>query len=211
MIIQDISFPDPQANLDFDDELLRCADREGAGEFLRFWESPKVFIVLGRTGKEEEEVELVAARKDGVPVLRRSSGGGTVVQGPGCLNFTLVLSKALRPEIQTISNSYRAILEQILKGLRSLRIEGEFRPTCDLVLKGTEKKFSGNAQRRGREHILHHGTILYDFDLRLISSYLKMPSKMPEYRQGRAHVDFVTNVSAQARDIERSIERAFIY
>ncbi len=209
MIVQDISFPVPQENLDLDDELLQRAESEGAGESLRFWESPRVFVVLGRSSEENEDVDSAACRKDDIPVLRRSSGGGTVVQGPGCLNFSLVLSKDERPGIRTITGSYREILQMVLKSLGDLGIGGEFRLISDLVVPGTEKKFSGNAQRRGRRYILHHGTILYGFDLELISRYLKLPVRMPDYRRGRGHADFVTNIPVRPDGFKRSIARIF--
>ncbi|NTV28541.1 MAG: lipoate--protein ligase family protein [Candidatus Omnitrophica bacterium] len=209
MIIQDESLPDQQANLDRDDELLRLADREGNGEVLRFWESSKVFVVLGRMGREEDDVNMAACKLDGVAVLRRSSGGGTVVQGPGCLNFSLVLSRVTRPELRTITQSYRVILDKVSAGLKRLGVASEFRPVCDLVVGGTERKFSGNAQRRGRDFILHHGTILYGFDLGLVPRYLKQPVLMPEYRRGRIHADFVTNIPVLPEEAKRSIAQEF--
>ncbi len=195
MRVQDLSFPDPQENLDQDDRLLVLADKQGGGEVLRFWESASVFVVLGRTCNDALDVDLPACARDGVSVLRRSSGGGTVVQGPGCLNFSLVLSKSRHSDISSIPRSYAYILSRVLTALRACRVKAEFRLVCDLILSAHEKKFSGNAQRRGREYILHHGTILYGFDLKLISRYLKMPPRMPDYRRARSHADFITNVS----------------
>ncbi|MBF0486087.1 MAG: lipoate--protein ligase family protein [Candidatus Omnitrophica bacterium] len=210
MTFKDISFHDPSKNLDYDDELLRQADKGTGEEVLRFWESPLYFIVLGRTSSVETDVNEPAALSDGIPILRRSSGGGTVLQGPGCLNFSLVLSKIRRPELESIQNSYKCILELILKRMEELQVQGDFRPVSDLVLKSSEKKFSGNAQRRGRTYILHHGTILYNFNLELISRYLKMPPKQPEYRRGRTHHDFVTNIPAAASGLKAVITKAFI-
>lgn len=210
MIVRDISFEDPLTNLQHDDQMLRAADSGQAGEVLRFWESPSVFVVMGRSGDMQQDVNLVTTQADGVPVLRRSSGGGTVVQGPGCLNFALVLSRDLRPEVSLINRSYRYILDQILAALQSLRIPAEFRPVCDLVLAGTERKFSGNAQRRGRIFLLHHGTILYNFDLSLIARYLKMPARMPEYRKNRPHADFVANIPAGRAALIEAVTRNFV-
>lgn len=210
MIVRDISFEDPLTNLQHDDQMLRAADSGQAGEVLRFWESPSVFVVMGRSGDMQQDVNLVTTQADGVPVLRRSSGGGTVVQGPGCLNFALVLSRDLRPEVSLINRSYRYILDQILAALQSLQIPAEFRPVCDLVLAGTERKFSGNAQRRGRIFLLHHGTILYNFDLSLIARYLKMPARMPEYRKNRPHADFVANIPASRAALIEAVTRTFV-
>jgi lipoate---protein ligase len=195
MKVQDLSFQDPQENLTYDDDLLLKADKAGGGELLRFWESPRVFVVLGRACAEGLDVHADACRKEDVPVLRRSSGGGTVVQGPGCLNFSLVLSKDRHPDLASITRSYVYILRKTIGALKTCGVDTEFRPVCDLVVPAGEKKFSGNAQRRGRTHILHHGTILYGFDLSLIARYLPLPPKMPDYRCARSHNDFITNVN----------------
>ena len=66
----------------------------------------------------------------------------------------------------------------------------------DLAVEG--KKFSGNAQQRKRDHLLHHGTLLYSFDLDLLPRYLKAPPRQPEYRAQRAHEDFLGNVPLTA-------------
>ena len=194
MKVENISFPEQFRNLEYDDEILRRADTAEGGEVLRFWHAPAVFIVLGRTCREELEVNTPACRQDHIPVLRRSSGGGTVVQGPGCLNFSLILSKERHPQIISITHSYQYILSRVITALDACGVAAELRPLCDLVQPASEKKFSGNAQRRGHRHILHHGTILHDMDLSLVSRYLCMPPKMPDYRRGRTHGDFVTNV-----------------
>ena len=194
MRFEDVSFPDPQDNIAFDENLLRLADKEGAGPVVRFWESPRVFIVVGRIGKIEEDVRIKEAQADGVPILRRASGGGTVVQGPGCLNYALVLSKIQYHDLNDLRKSYEWISGKVIAALEPLGVKAVFKPISDIVLAGSEKKFSGNAQRRGRNFILHHGTILYDFDLSLITRYLTMPKDVPEYRKGRSHADFVTNI-----------------
>lgn len=191
---EDISFPDPAENILYDDVLLALAEQGAIGNTLRLWESPKHFIVLGRTGKAEDDLLLDAIKKQGIPVLRRSSGGGTVVQGPGCLNFSFVLSKERYPQLGDLRRSYQLILDGILRVLKLAGIEAAFRPTSDLALTASERKFSGNAQKRGRKFILHHGTILYDLDLALVKGLLAMPKDIPEYRKGRPHADFVANV-----------------
>jgi len=194
MQLRDISFSTPQENIAFDEVLLRMAEKHEAGEYLRFWESSKVFIVLGRIGREQADVNPVHVQKDNIPVLRRSSGGGTVVQGPGCLNYSLVLLKQKYPELNDLRRSYEWISVKVIEALAAAGVEAYFRPTSDLAIGSGEKKFSGNAQRRGKNYILHHGTILYKFDLSLISRYLNMPEDIPEYRKHRPHTDFVTNI-----------------
>jgi len=194
MQFRDISFPTPQENIAFDEALWRLAEKHSGGEYLRFWESSKVFVVMGLTGRAQTDVNLIHTQEDNIPVLRRSSGGGTVVQGPGCLNYAMVLSKQKHPQINDLRKSYEWISAKVIEALRQAGVEAYFRPTSDIATGEGEKKFSGNAQRRGKHYILHHGTILYKFDLSLISRYLNMPKDIPEYRKHRSHTDFVTNI-----------------
>ena len=209
VILKDITLSTPAENILYDEVLLRRADAGEAGPVLRLWESDSVFIVLGKIGKPEEELCLSFVREDGIPVLRRSSGGGTVVQGPGCLNFSLVLAKDEDTRLNDLRLSYRVILESIVAALGHVGVRAQFYPTCDLALIDSDKKISGNAQRRGRRFILHHGTILYNFDLSLISRYLAMPKDIPDYRQGRAHEAFVANADVTKDELRQALLTQF--
>ncbi len=226
MLLKDISFESPEENILFDHVLLHLAekgkqsqaclpDRQAClpdRQALRFWESPKTFIVLGRISNPLNDLCLDQIEEEKIPVLRRFSGGGTVVQGKGCLNYSLVLSKEAHPEIISLHKSYQFILGKIIVALSTLGVDAFFRPISDMAVAtpdGQEKKISGNAQQRGRKFILHHGTILYDFSLPLISRYLKIPQDMPEYRQRRSHEAFVANVNVPILELKKAIKKVF--
>ncbi len=209
MQFRDISFPTPQENIAFDEALWRLAEKHEAGECLRFWESTGIFIVMGLTGRAQIDVNSIHAQQDNIPVLRRSSGGGTVVQGPGCLNYTLVLSKQKHPELNDLHQSYAWISAKVIEALRRAGVEAYFRPMSDLATGPSEKKFSGNAQRRGKRYILHHGTVLYKFDLSLMGRYLNMPKDIPQYRKRRSHTDFLTNVPIDPRVFKDHLAQIF--
>lgn len=208
MLLKDITLATPQENILYDNVLLELAEQERAGEVLRFWESSEVFVVLGRIGNPAAELRVAKVLADRVPVLRRSSGGGTVLQGKGCLNYTLVLSKE-RPEILDLRRSYRFICGNIIAALKNCGIGAAFRPLSDIALAQGDKKVSGNAQRRSKKFILHHGTLLYQFDLKKIADYLTMPKDIPEYRQNRPHLDFVANLEIGANALKEEITRNF--
>ena len=209
MILKDTSLDSPEANILLDEVLFLQAEKFSGGEVLRFWESPQPFIVLGRIGKEHEDIQIAAVQKDHIPVLRRTSGGGTVVQGPGCLNYSLILDKARDKYLGDLRKSYQWISERVIDALNRQGQKAVFRPISDMALALNEKKFSGNAQRRGKNFILHHGTILYDFDLRMIARYLQMPKDIPDYRRGRGHDDFVANISMDPQQFKRDLAKIF--
>jgi lipoate---protein ligase len=189
------------------DELLLIMAEEGLiPPTLRFWEVNQPAVVLGAGGLYHTEVNTAGCRSDGVPILRRTSGGGTVLLGKGCLLFTLVLPVQFAPELKEVTPSYRYILGQIAEALSTfapVRLEG----ICDLTIYG--RKFSGNAQQRKYHHILHHGTIMYGFDLEAISHYLLPPPRMPDYREERLHQDFVCNFPADRLQLQQLISELF--
>ncbi len=204
----DVSFPSPEENLACDEALLEMAESGEGGEIMRFWESSKHFAVLGYSNKAEEEVHLETCRKNLIPVLRRPSGGGTVLQGPGCLNYSLILKIPETGPLTHLISTNQTILEMHREALTpllgdSIRIQG----ISDLTL--GDLKFSGNAQRRKRNFFLFHGTFLYNFNLELIETYLKAPSRKPEYRQNRSHKDFVTNISLPPSPIKQVLQSAW--
>lgn len=207
MIFKDISFPSAPENIAYDQSLLESAERGETGEALRFWEGEFFFIVLGRISKFEEDVKINEAQEDGIEIIRRMSAGGTVLQGQGCLNYSLILSYETNPLLKNIRSSYEFILNKICSSLEKLRIEAKFEPISDIALGG--RKFSGNAQARRRRFMLHHGTILYDFPIERIERYLKMPKNEPPHRRSRSHRDFLTNINIDPRKIKEAIMGTF--
>ncbi len=208
MLLKDLSFKSPEENILYDDVLLHLAEQGQGGEVLRFWESQQLFVVLGRICKIKDDVNEEEVKKDNISVLRRSSGGGTVLQGKGCLNYTLILSKD-NPDIADLRKSYQLILNKVIAVLKNLGVEVSFLPISDIALTKNQKKISGNAQKRGRKFILHHGTLLYNFDLNKIEKYLKMPKNVPEYRQKRAHLEFIDNTNLPVNKIKDLLKKEF--
>jgi len=197
----DFSADTPELNLALDEALLLSAENGSGGESLRFWSSDRPFVVLGYSRAAVSDVDLEACRQDGIPVLRRYSGGGTVVQGPGCLNYNLVLRIDRSPEFSTITGTTRTILSRHAAALSDL-LHGTVLPDgqSDLTLGG--RKFSGNAQRRLVSYLAFHGTLMLHLDVSLLSRYLRMPDRQPAYRQRRSHSDFVTNLPLEEDQVK---------
>lgn len=201
----DLSFSSPARNLAADEWLLTQAEAGARGPTLRFWESPTYFVALGYTNRAATEANEAACRAANVPILRRVSGGGTVMQGPGCLNYALIHpiapGETLNVEAtnKLVMGTQRAAFERLL-GV-GVAVAGH----TDLAT--GDLKFSGNAQRRKAHTFLFHGTILLDFDLELVQRLLRPPSKEPVYRANRSHRDFIRNLPV-SRDAVKSALRA---
>jgi lipoate-protein ligase A len=200
----DLSLPSPASNLACDEALLDACEEGAGGQVLRFWEPGEYFVVAGFSNEVAREVNVDACRQAGVGIFRRCSGGGTVLQGPGCLNYSLVLSLEAHPQCQTIPAANHYIMGAHREALTALlRQPVEVRGITDLAIAG--QKFSGNAQRRKRRALLFHGTFLLSFDLALVERFLTMPSRQPDYRVNRPHGRFLTNVQAPAAAVREAL------
>jgi lipoate-protein ligase A len=193
----------PAENLALDEALLLEAEAGHAGEVLRIWESPTPAVVLGSGCKVAEDVDEAACLRDSVPVLRRSSGGGTVLLGSGCLLYSLVLCSDSIAELGGIHSSYAFILGRTVRAMADIIPGLEAVGISDLALGGL--KCSGNAQQRKRRHLLHHGTLLYAFPLESIGEYLHVPERQPVYRQGRDHGVFLCNLPVSRDELIRRL------
>ena len=200
----------PDACLATEDALLDAADA-GGPEVLCFWESPRPFVVVGFGQSVEREVDLAVCRSEGIPVLRRQSGGGAVVQGPGCLNYALVLRIQAETPLATVGGTNRWVMDRNRRALATLVGHGVVvRGHTDLALRGedgSEKKVSGNAQRRRRNALLFHGTLLRAADVELMSRLLRFPSLEPDYRNGRNHAEFVATIPQSAEALKEAWTR----
>lgn len=204
----DRPLPTPEANLACDEALLDWCEDGESDEILRVWEPAEHFVVLGYANCAAAEVNLEACRARQIPVLRRCSGGGTVLQGPGCLNYALVLRIQDRAELQTIAGTNAVVMNAHRDALaaalgRTVEIQGH----TDLVI--GHLKFSGNSQRRKRNFLLFHGAFLLNLDLTLVEELLRFPSRQPDYRRNRPHREFLRNLNVPATLVKDALRKTW--
>jgi lipoate-protein ligase A len=204
----DRTWPSAAENLAGDEALLDWAEEADSQETLRFWEPADTFVVVGYANRVATEANGAACAALGIPVYRRCTGGGTVLQGPGCLNYALILRAAAEGPLASITGANRFIMERHRAALQALiglpvRVRGH----TDLTIEA--RKFSGNAQRRRRRCLLFHGTFLLHLDLDLVEHCLAMPSQEPDYRGHRRHRDFVANLGVGATAVKTALRQAW--
>ncbi len=112
-----------------------------------------------------------SVRRRKFPFFARCSGGGTVLQGPGCLNYALILRIGSDPHLVNISGANKFIME---RNREAVHLAAGHAPSIlghtDLAFGA--RKFSGNSQRRHKNYLLFHGTYLLDFNIALVGRIL---------------------------------------
>ncbi len=191
MTLLDLTLPTAAGNVALDEALLLAAEDGTGGEVLRLWEQPHYAVVVGAGGSVEIDVDRAACAADGVPVVRRASGGGTVVIGPGCLCASVVL-RTDRPGLDTIPGATAFVMGKLRAAVRTVAPGVEIAGTGDLAVAG--RKVCGSAQQRKRAHVLHHASLLCGLDPARVARYLRPPEREPAYRAGRDHAAFLTTL-----------------
>jgi lipoate-protein ligase A len=159
-----------------------------------------VSIVMGISGKKEELIDLPRARADSIPLIKRFSGGGTVIVDENTLFITFICEKSLHP--------FSPFPEPIMKWTE--QIYRETFPHDAFCLRENdfvigEKKIGGNAQYIKKDRWLHHTSFLWDYSNARMN-YLLHPKKTPLYREGRPHHAFLSRLSDYFSDSQLLIE-----
>jgi lipoate-protein ligase A len=199
------SAPTVTANLALDDALAMSAWATGR-HLLRFWWGGPPAVVMGANERPEQVVDVATCARHGVDVLKRCTGGGSVLQTAGVLNYSLVMPA---PDHLDLKAGFRPGTALVCAILATLGVVGKPEGTSDVAVEG--RKISGNAQARRWKALLAHGTLLVDFDFDLAGKILRHPLREPEYRRGRSHRDFLVTLRAfGVRADRKSIEKAAI-
>jgi len=176
---------DPAVNLALEEYTVRHG-HPTFSYFFMYVNRPSV--VLGRHQNVLGEVNLRVCWQDDIPVIRRISGGGTVVHDSGNLNFSFITDHSARN-----FNRYRQFLEPIVRVLRKLGAPVHIDERNNLVI--NTQKVSGNAQFTSRGRMLSHGTLLFKADLLRMRRLLERPHRLRiETRATRSVKAEVTNI-----------------
>ncbi|MDA7742440.1 lipoate--protein ligase [Francisellaceae bacterium] len=155
---------DPYLNLAFENWLFQNKAQEHPILFL--WQN-KPCIIIGRAQNPWLECDLTELEKDGVDVIRRQSGGGTVYHDLGNLNYTFICPNTHYDKQKN--------LQTVIDALSQLNIKAQISPRNDIIVKdksGETRKVSGCAFRETKHKSFHHGTLLINADTSNLIRYL---------------------------------------
>jgi len=184
-------------NMAIDEALLKLNAEGKSPNTIRFWRWLPSTISIGCFQSVEREVDLEVAKRYGVDVVRRITGGGAVFHDHGGeLTYSVVCKQGDVPD--DIIESYRLICGGLVHGFERLGLRAEFKPVNDVL--GNGKKISGSAQTRRWGSVLQHGTVLIAPDVRRMFELLRVtPEKISD--------KFIASVFERVTTVERELGR----
>ena len=205
------------------DEAILLAQKEQPNPTLRFYGWTQPAFSFGYFQDIASEVDVEACCADGVELVKRMTGGGTVVHGWE-LTYTLILPRG--PGELSVSDAYQRIGHSLLKAFQKLGIPAQCYAACTDasetaqnicltnpaehdVMSDKNKKLAGVSVRRNRSGIMFQGYISLDMPP---PSILARVSKDPEVQQilGEKSTAINTDGRSITRDaLIRSISETF--
>jgi lipoate---protein ligase len=164
-------------NMAIDEAILNSRTTEEVPNTLRFYCWQPSAVSIGKNQNPENELYLEACKQQGVDVVRRFSGGGTVYHDfEGEVTYS-VTAKTADFGPGDITSVYMQIYEAITDALRILGVPTDFSigdaKNCpNLTVNG--KKISGSSQIITRGVVLQHGTLLRSVDLPKMFQLIKL-------------------------------------
>ena len=162
---------------------------EETNKFL-LWIPEKTYIILGASNKAEDAVVESLAVRDNIPVMKRRTGGQTVMLTPNNLIISAVITDESVMKPKDVFNNFN---DMIIGAIEKDHFEKfSTRGISDIAL--GEKKIMGSSMYRGKGKLFYHAVLNFNEPPSTFQKYLKHPSKEPDYRKGRNHDEFVTTL-----------------
>lgn len=157
-------------------------------DIFMLWQSEDT-VVVGKHQNALGEINYPFVRENKITIARRISGGGTVFHDAGNVNFTFIKNVKSPAEI-----SFKQFTEPVREALAKLDIEATTSGRNDLLIKG--KKISGNAEHIFKKRVLHHGTLLFNSDLKNLGQAIKVIPGKYESKAVQSNRSEVANISS---------------
>ncbi|MCL2719722.1 MAG: lipoate--protein ligase [Treponema sp.] len=155
---------DPFYNLSLEQIIFDTFDKNHS--YFMLWQNHNS-IIVGKHQNTMSEINSAFVKTHNINVARRLSGGGAVYHDMGNLNFTFITDAD-----ENTSIDFSTFCKPIQDALVSFGVPVEITGRNDMTIEG--KKISGNAQYVKKGRVMHHGTLLYDSDLEILSKALNV-------------------------------------
>lgn len=174
---------DATFNLALEQYVFDALDRDH--NYMMLWQNANA-IIVGKHQNTVGEINAAYVKEHGIQVVRRLSGGGAVYHDMGNVNFTFIADAGGE------RFNFAEFCMPVVQALQSLGVNAKISGRNDMTINGM--KFSGNSQYIKQGRVMHHGTIMFDSNLAVLSGALAVSKDKIESKGLKSVRNRVTNV-----------------
>ncbi|MBU5436228.1 lipoate--protein ligase [Pseudoflavonifractor sp. MSJ-37] len=181
---------DPHFNLALEQYVFDKLDQ--SQDYFMLWQNDNA-IIVGKHQNTIGEINAPYVKEHDIQVVRRLSGGGAVYHDMGNINFTFIADTGGVSKFD-----FSTFCRPVVKALRSIGVPAEINGRNDMTVDG--KKFSGNSQYMKHGRVMHHGTLMFDSDLEVVSQALAVSRDKIESKGLKSVRSRVTNIKPYVKE-----------
>lgn len=145
-------------------------------------------IIVGKHQNTLAEINARFVQDNGIHVVRRITGGGAVYHDLNNLNYTIISNEGEGEN----DFDFKTFSQPVIATLAELGVKAEFSGRNDITIDG--KKICGNAQAYAGNRVMHHGCLLFDTDLTLLSKALEVSKETVDFKGVKSVRSRVDNI-----------------
>ncbi len=174
----------PYINLAIEEYLFS----ETSDDIFMLWQN-EPSVIIGKNQNAYTEINMDYVKENKIHIVRRITGGGAVYHDLGNVNYSFISTREKNSGID-----FEYFTEPIIEALKNMGIAAKLSGRNDLIL--GDRKFSGNAQHALGSRVLHHGTILFNSNLEVLSSALHVDEEKLRARSIKSARSRVVNLKS---------------
>ena len=153
------------------------------------------FVNVGYHQVVEKEVDLEFVHQQNMLIVRRSIGGGTILDGPWEQDYFFVVNKKSEECPADIEDFYRKYLSPVAAALQRLGVPVQYKPINDLVVR--DRKISGNGGISIGDAMVLAGDVLLDLPTELMTRVLKVPDEKFRDKLKKSLLEWMTSLKSE--------------
>jgi lipoate-protein ligase A len=187
MIYIETDSTDPAFHFSVEEYLVR--DYPLNEPVLMTWQADKC-AMLGCNQAAQAEVDLGFAAREGICIVRRLSGGGTIYTDLGTLLYTVI--QPYSGDMDPLDIAKEQVAAPVVRALGNMGVPAVVEGRNDILVDG--RKVSGFAQYVRHGRLCTHGSLLYDADLDMLGRVLRVDDGKYRTKASRSVRSRVTNI-----------------
>jgi len=208
----DLGRPEPLVAQTFYEAVAEAVHRGTSPNTLIMLQPGSPYVCLGYHQDLETEIDVDLCKEKGLPVIRRSQGGGATYLDGDQVFYQIVAKDSPVVPIN-VEEMFKGLLAVTVETYRRLGVEAEFKPLNDVVVGG--RKISGNGAGMHESASILVGNVILDLDYDMMAGVLRVPDEKFRDKMAKSMRDWVTSLrrelghSPSAENVKQTYVAAF--